>query len=539
MDTLQAYQTVAAIEADYPVENLQLGGLCWWPVLRFLVYARVAEYRHKAYSAVVGTESHSRVQANGQTDGSERSPQPKFQSHSIEAAEIIESDPEKPRWADAKKTDFLLFSLAVDYRQRREQGLYDQYLDPLIDHYGKDYSFEKLTVFDIPALGEGTHYPSFWLNHHLSRHEFYRHWPNQDAFLAQVDDLNQWLSERKIDLSYAPLSLLFRIKTILLKTERFIPILQHLSPRAAFFQSYVNIEKQPLVLACKALGIQTVEIQHGFLDACCPFSDMATVATHASEFLPDHFWCWGKPTQNALSKQLSTSLWSPNIYSTILRRLWGLLKASTLPWSPNVCSTGKIIPKTAVPSPACTSQESPSQNHPIQQRISKAEKVILIAHQPDLVIQDEELHLLPKHLTDAIAQSPSSWLWLLRLHPRSAHLTPQYRAFLDQSGAGVCNVEEATQLPLLDLLPHCHAVLTSWSTLAFEATDLHIPVGIIDPVGLAVFGDHIASGVMTPLANRKQMAANMKDLLSPQSRPSLSYSKPFDEAQVGQLLAQL
>ena len=121
--------------------------------------------------------------------------------------------------------------------------------------------------------------------------------------------------------------------------------------------------------------------------------------------------------------------------------------------------------------------------------------VILITHQ--------YTDLLPKNMLKVIGQSPSDWVWLLRLHPQTV---PMKQVYIDMFAAhGLSNViiEEATTFPLFNLMEHSHHLITDFSTTAMEANDFNIEVTLVGETGSDIFQQYVTTrGFNT--ANKKE-----------------------------------
>ena len=102
-----------------------------------------------------------------------------------------------------------------------------------------------------------------------------------------------------------------------------------------------------------------------------------------------------------------------------------------------------------------------------------------------------------------IGQSPSDWVWLLRLHPQTV---PMKQVYIDMFAAhGLSNViiEEATTFPLFNLMEHSHHLITDFSTTAMEANDFNIEVTLVGETGSDIFQQYVTTrGFNT--ANKKE-----------------------------------
>lgn len=462
----QVHQDCLQIQAEFPVHELQLDGVHFWPAVRFFFYTLISDARQQRYMAYFQSKSHSTVFGKGPATPSSHARQAGLRA--FERSLLLAEHPESARWLEGEKPDFLLYELFVDYRNERPEGLLDKYLDPFIRVYGKDYRFAKLCRIEEAARNRAYLYPPLFFDYLVDETQWLPPATGEREFLRALRTLNRYLEKAKPHLSVDPVFMLARCLAILARAAELQQYLEYFSPRAVFFQSYPNVFKMPLALACRRHGIPAVDVQHGYLDTSQMFGDWQCAPKEGYALLPEVLWTWGAPTARAWESAFPPECQGHR--AVIGGYLWEDCKE----WKPRVAEQ--------------------SAGHRDFLRAStklgkrRWSRRILVAHQPDLLVQGEAGDILPRHLIEAMAASPKDWQWLLRLHPRSLHLIEHFReAVADALAPEQLNVQEASTLDLDLLLPECSHLLTSWSTVAFEAQAAGIPVGLLDQTGAAIF----------------------------------------------------
>jgi CDP-glycerol glycerophosphotransferase (TagB/SpsB family) len=142
----------------------------------------------------------------------------------------------------------------------------------------------------------------------------------------------------------------------------------------------------------------------------------------------------------------------------------------------------------------------------LARRIEAARRTILFCWQPDMLVHEDRPHLLPPAFLQAAARCPADCLFAVRLHPRSHHLIPAFARQLEEAGLANWEIETTTRAPLPELLPEADLLLTSYSTVAFEANALGIPVALVDRFGCAMMHHYVTAGIFHDGTDPEQLA---------------------------------
>ena len=243
----------------------------------------------------------------------------------------------------------------------------------------------------------------------------------------------------------------------------FTQVFTVIQPRAVFLVCYYCDEAMGLIWACKNLGVKTIDVQHGKQGKYhSMYTHWTRVPEEGYELLPDYFWVWGNETKSNILRFMSgSSSHRPVVGGNLWLRKW------------------KNLPEN----------ELDAKTKSYLEELRKYEKVILVTLQP----LEKPISSL---LIDAIKQSPKTWLWLLRLHPRMGEQKEDLAASLRGVAANV-DVDGASRTSLYPLLSAVDFHVTGWSTVCYEALAFNIHTVIIHPNGLNLFCEYIESGLFS------------------------------------------
>ncbi|WP_422134108.1 hypothetical protein [Endozoicomonas sp. ALD040] len=213
------------------------------------------------------------------------------------------------------------------------------------------------------------------------------------------------------------------IKSIFIRSDNFINILSNISPKLLMLTSFYSSERLAAVIACKKLGIKTVEVQHGILGP--NFYNLKKI-DHQKDILPDTFWVWGESSRKYI-KPVKDDL-TPEVLVGGKLDLFSYKNGSN--------KEGKKIKNIVF-------IEQYTHNH-TKSMITKAANTII-----------------DNNLQDKFQIS-------LRLHPRSHHLIEKYTDYF--SSYSFFDIQETTSKNIYELLNQAYAVVVESSTVAYEAS---------------------------------------------------------------------
>ena len=193
-------------------------------------------------------------------------------------------------------------------------------------------------------------------------------------------------------------------------------------------------------LACRKLGIPSIEYQHGVQTQYHPmYSNWMNVPENGYAMLPSNFWVWGTHTYDIISNWTQQS----RFHSVeVVGNAW-------LAYYQH-----KVFPLITSPSPA----------------IYRDDRVKILV----------SLQAFPEQykafVTQCILDSPANWLWVLKEHPTcpmtEEQVQTEFGELLQRN-----KVYLERDLSLYELLNKCHfsSHITAYSTVAFECEYYGIP----------------------------------------------------------------
>jgi CDP-glycerol glycerophosphotransferase (TagB/SpsB family) len=119
---------------------------------------------------------------------------------------------------------------------------------------------------------------------------------------------------------------------------------------------------------------------------------------------------------------------------------------------------------------------------------------------------------LPEHVFLAIKQSPSDWLWLVRLHPVGCDddKKNQLRAVMQQYGISNFEIDHAVSSSLYDLLKRADHHVTLCSSVYYEALVFNVPTTIAHSHGLLCYEDEFKKGVLEYADTSEELLASVR-----------------------------
>lgn len=361
-----------------------------------------------------------------------------------------------------ESVDVLLYSKNATHSDLINGKWYDKFVDPVYELLQSTYKLKKIELVlpkDKPknertiegTLIEIQKFDDYYLhvNKNNSSHNLFE-------VTNQINELTgiKFLNERVSHAFYE----------ILKYKEIFMLILKRLNPRIVFLKCYYEYDSFGLVLAAKELGIKTVDVQHGKQGVSHPmYTHFSKIPTGGYKLLPDYFWNWGEESKYSIEKwQNNKAAHQPIVGGNLWLAKW---KFSSFY--------------------SCEKREEIE----FINSFKTYERIILYSTQP---IVNEGI--LPSHIVESIQNSPSNWLWLIRVHPFQKLSEGEILNAIGKCNATI-EIKYSTELPLYFLLKNVTHHIALWSSTCFEANEFDIPTIISHPFGNKLYEKHLKSNV--------------------------------------------
>jgi hypothetical protein len=221
---------------------------------------------------------------------------------------------------------------------------------------------------------------------------------------------------------------------------------------------------QALCSACRQLGIEVSDLQHGVISDGHPWYGRSFRENYDTDGLPTAFLCWDKASARVLEA------WAPRkgIAVRVVGNLW----------------TRRFI----APDPSDALVREASADHAWLRALPPHNRILVTLGwgMREVVVEGMPHYLsLPTPLLNIIRETAGRAIWFVRPHPvqlRGAE-GAELVAFLRENLGQTANVywAEVSSTPLAVLLQSTDLHLTIGSTVTSEAAEFGIPTGLIAP----------------------------------------------------------
>lgn len=227
--------------------------------------------------------------------------------------------------------------------------------------------------------------------------------------------------------------------------EMYELILNRTKPKLVFSICFYSFPVFALNYVANKRGIKTVEIQHGpQTTEHMSYTSWSNVPNQGFNTMPKVFWNWDQHSNRIIDEWTRDNPFHENLIGGN-------------PWI---------------------------QFHKSEQATER--NVILYSLQ---VLSFD--HMFPDRIVNLIKNNPS-FDWWIRMHPRQAEHREEFNAFLKSKGIDDRVIlDEATQLPLPEVLNKTLLHITNFSGCTLEAAEFNIPSIILEDRGYVAFRDLI------------------------------------------------
>ena len=384
---------------------------------------------------------------------------------------------------------------------------YEKYCDPLIERF-RERGLSSLLVSPGHAYHIPRHTPSLFIQPRLDAVMVRRtlHVPRMavsDTFNREYPEYARRLGELDLNVQALAPDAVCRYAAIIRDIAKlYRGILSRAGARLAFIVCYYSVEGMAFTLACRELGIPSVELQHGGGiegDLHVAYAAWTKVPQDGYALLPSHFWCWTGNDVEVIRR------WNATVAGLHQPVLGGN------PWL-NEWRAGRS---------AVVSE--------YDQRIAAAQGAAADKRQLLVTLQyglADDRALGP--LLGAIRRTQHEWRWWVRLHPVMLNERDAVRSLLTRHGIVEYDLDAASDLPLYALLRRMDLHLTHSSATVIEASEFGIPSVIVSEYGREFFPGQIAAGRAQAAYETDDIIAACRSLLDVRDRRDRDPSPPVD-----------
>ena len=445
---------IRGLETDFPVTSWRVRGIHVWPLIRLSLYSSTFQSGSPSHSLGAGWRRLGGNVGRGLAAWAK--------------AYATDSRTNRRPWEPA---DAVFLASSIGRRPLVDGRRYDVRAGPfleLIERLGA-----RPLVWEMSPFGDYNvprHTPSFLMQPHLiGLRAACQVLPLGDDFVA-LEGYDGFLSrvrEAGLRFTHGDVHRVRRDVLYLRRlADKFAGWLRRSRPRLGFVAN-TGLQEQAFCLACRELGITSVEVQHGVQGDLHPsYGSWFSVPTDGWETRARVFWSWDEESAAAINRW---AMGAPDRHVAVTggdpwREMW-------------MDNESELSRRT-------------DERIEERKRAWGAERHILVtlSSQGDVV---------PAAVLDAVRSSPPTWRYWFRLHPvNQAARRTEAEHVLGPIGVDLDLLEFATEVPL-------HALL--------RRMDCHLSVGLSTVVTEAAFHgvSSIACGQEAPDFYRAEMAAGM------------------------------
>lgn len=257
-----------------------------------------------------------------------------------------------------------------------------------------------------------------------------------------------------------------RLRTIVIAIRAYADyykkILRRVSAKQGFVVSFYGPRGLAFNLACRELGIHSLDIQHGVAGESNPaYGQWSKVPDTGYEVLPCEFLCWSEEDKKAIER------WNHKVKKHHIATVMGNLFV-------DLWKEGRFIDENIVK----------------ELKTLKKTKNILVT----LSYIEEQNIALYKNLIEVMKKMPRNLQWWIRLHPCLKEKKKEVRRMFEKEGIFNIEIDHATDLTLYSLLPHMDLHMTYASATVVEAATFDVFSIINGEDGKNYFAEQIAAG---------------------------------------------
>jgi hypothetical protein len=306
------------------------------------------------------------------------------------------------------------------------------------------------------------------IENHLPRYDTFR----KDVFVRSV--LPSIPTEKELQN---------RIDKILALKRFFLKLLKLSDFNCAFIVNYYQDTGFAFILACRELGIKTVDIQHGVQgELHLAYGSWTNLPKMGYNVLPNVFWVWSEKEKAALTALLNLKgAHKAYVGGNLFMNIWH--------------DDHNVLVKRF--------------DQKVLQLLSTKKKNILLTLSPGA----ESQHMMGD-TWKVIKATQSKYNWLIRLHPSMMHEIDAYPDKVYGHGIEHFNLKEASSLPLYALLRHVDLHITAQSSTVIEASEFGVPSIVTSDYGMSLYRGMMDQEYLSYAVTIEDLKYQMTNLLT-------------------------
>ncbi len=241
-------------------------------------------------------------------------------------------------------------------------------------------------------------------------------------------------------------------------------VLADVRPKVVFVTCWYGTESMACVLACRELGIPTIDIQHGSQDFHVAYDRWTRVPAEGFELLPNLFWTWSESEASNIRRWAGARrIHQPIVGGNLFLDRWVAGNDET------VRSYDRLLTRLK----------------------GAARDKVQILYTLNGSTKDEVRTIVD--IVDATNRSGLDSHFWIRLHPIALDQRALICRTLEAHGLRNVDVENGTRLPLYAILRHMDVHITEFSSVVIESQAFGVP-SVTGEQGVIWFPSQVESG---------------------------------------------
>jgi len=290
---------------------------------------------------------------------------------------------------------------------------------------------------------------------------------NRDFIYQFFSQLNLEKFNFVLEKSFIKARLIYKI------SHYFEKKLKKVQPKIVFIVSYYGVYGMSIILACRRLGIPTVDLQHGVQgELHAAYGSWLNVPKLGFNVLPNYFWCWSKSEIDVIGKwNNSTENHKAILGGNMLLEKWNSKEY------PFVIEFEKVF-----------------------NQLNLIGFNILVTLSPGISAPE-----VLGNLFKVISDTQYRYNWLIRLHPNMLSEKGKVIADLKSYKINKYVLNEVTMLPLYTILNNTDLHITHSSSTVIEASIFGIKSIIVNEYGKELYENQIEDAVAVVRINSSEI----------------------------------
>tara|TARA_B100000315_G_scaffold256138_1_gene301327 strand:+ start:3612 stop:5123 length:1512 start_codon:yes stop_codon:yes gene_type:complete len=455
MDSKQAFRILNELESKLNLEKFKVNGIDIWPHIRFQFIIKInrrilnIDPRKQSYLPRVWAKL-------------------KIAPSAVLGIIRIYYAHLKNEHSSDRQRDIVFLTDSHCKRMKLDDGWYDSFIDPIIDHYEKlnvtHHTFETSQRFIIRYPSKRDSQPiSMEMILYFLRSllfvwrvrfnqdflEVYYNYRNHMVDMGMKEDVIG-LQELKFEVSY-----IFQLMSF------FHRKLEKIKPRLVFMTSSSGYSASALICICNKLSITSINIQHGVQGKYHPsYASFNNIPREAFNTLPRFFLTWSKADRDNINKWASNTV---SIRATMLGNLYE--------------ETFKVDNALSLYFDRLFTKYYGSHHNKVFVLISLTWS-----------------NYLPTEIKKLLHESGDKYFFLIRLHPCTTSVERKVvKSELKSLGRNNYDIEQASELPLYAIIRNVHFNITQRSSTVIDCSNFGVTSIITDDIGHMYYQDLINS----------------------------------------------